>query len=231
MAACKETNGLPPAPSDNLINLKLSDKTFNVVESHGSAFIRRFCMHCEDPTCASVCPVGAFQKTAAGPVVYKEERCIGCRYCMMACPFGVPRYEWDKVWAPRVRKCNMCAPRQARGLQPACTEVCPVQAGIFGQRDALLQEAENRIRQEPKKYVPHIYGKDEAGGTSVLYLSAVPFESLGLPGNLPHEALPNYTLRVLSKLPRLISVTGVLLGGIYWITNRREEVKKNESGH
>ncbi len=228
VSACKETNGLPPAPGDNLINLTLSDKTLNVVESHGAVFIRRFCMHCQDPTCASVCPVGAFQKTASGPVIYKEERCIGCRYCMMACPFGIPRYEWEKIWAPRVKKCTMCAPRQAKGLQPACTEACPVQAGIFGERDDLLREAENRIRQAPGKYFPHIYGKDEAGGTSVLFLSAVPFENLGLPVDLPHDALPNYTYRVLSKLPPMVTATAVLLGGIYWITNRREEVAQAE---
>ena len=109
----------------------------------------------------------------------------------MACPFGIPRYEWEKVWAPRVKKCTMCAPRQAKGLQPACTEVCPVQAGIFGERDDLLNEAASRIQKEPQKYFPHIYGKDEVGGTSTLYLSAVPFEALGLPVDLPHDALPN----------------------------------------
>jgi formate dehydrogenase iron-sulfur subunit len=228
VVACKETNHLPPAPSDNLVNLTLSEKTLNVVESHGPVFVRRFCMHCEDPTCASVCPVGAFQKTAAGPVIYKEDLCIGCRYCMMACPFGIPRYEWEKIWAPRVKKCHMCKPRQDQGLQPSCTEVCPVQAGIFGEREDLLKEAQRRIDKEPQKYFPHIYGKDEAGGTSVLYLSAVPFDALGLPADLPPDALPNYTYRVLSKLPRVISATGVLLGGIYWITNRREEVAKAE---
>lgn len=228
VVACKETNHLPPVQGDNLINITLSEKTLNVVESHGSVFIRRFCMHCEDPTCASVCPVGALQKTAAGPVIYKEDLCIGCRYCMMACPFGIPRYEWEKVWAPRVKKCTMCAPRQAQGLQPSCTEVCPVHAGIFGERDDLLREAQSRIDKEPQKYFPHIYGKEEVGGTSVLYLSAVPFDALGLPADLPHDALPNYTYRVLSKLPRVISATGVLLGGIYWITNRREAVAESE---
>ena len=146
----------------------------------------------------------------------------------MACPFGIPRYEWEKIWAPKVKKCHMCAPRQAKGLQPACTEVCPVQAGIFGERADLLQEAERRIREEPGKYFPHIYGKEEAGGTSVLYLSAVPFETLGLPVDLPSDALPDYTYRVLSKLPRVVTATGVLLGGIYWLTNRREEVAKAE---
>jgi formate dehydrogenase iron-sulfur subunit len=147
---------------------------------------------------------------------------------MMACPFGVPRYEWNKVWAPRVKKCTMCAPRQAKGLKPACTEVCPVQAGIFGEREDLLREAESRLAQGTGKYFQHLYGKEEAGGTSVLYLSAVPFDALGLPTNLPHDALPSYTYRVLSEIPNLITLGGALLGGIWWITKRREEVAKAE---
>jgi len=147
---------------------------------------------------------------------------------MVACPFGVPRYEWEKVWTPRVKKCHMCAPRQAKGLKPACTEVCPVQAGIFGEREDLLREAENRLKQEPTKYVQHIYGKQEVGGTSVLYLSAVPFESLGLPANLPHDALPGYTYRVLSKIPKLVPWGAAVLAGIWWITRRREEVAEAE---
>jgi len=226
VAACKEVNGLPPA-GDNLINLELSAETLNVVESHGSIYVRRFCMHCQDPTCASVCPVGAFRKTASGPVIYDADKCIGCRYCMVACPFGIPRYEWKAV-SPKVKKCTMCAPRQAKGEQPACTEACPVQASIFGEREELLREAENRLRQNPGGYVQHIYGKEEAGGTSVLYLSAVPFETLGLPSNVPREPLPLYTFRVLSKIPRLVTLGGVLLGGIWWITSRREEVAKAE---
>jgi len=215
-------------PMDESGDEQLSAHALNVVQTHGSIYVRRFCMHCQDPTCVSVCPVGAFRKTAAGPVVYAEERCMGCRYCMVACPFGVPRYEWEKVWAPRVKKCHMCAPRQAKGLKPACTEVCPVQAGVFGERDELLREAENRLRQDPSKYVQHIYGKEEVGGTSVLYLSAVPAEQLGLPGNLPHDPLPGYTYRVLSKIPSLVSVSGALLAGIWWVTRRREEVANAE---
>jgi formate dehydrogenase iron-sulfur subunit len=122
----------------------------------------------------------------------------------------------------------MCAPRQAKGLKPACTEVCPVQAGVFGEREDLLREAENRLRQEPTKYLQYIYGKQEVGGTSVLYLSAVPFEGLGLPNNLPHDALPPYTYRVLSEIPTEVALGGALLGGIWWITKRREEVAKAE---
>jgi len=213
VVACKLVNGLlkaslsdffttdalrPLGPDTDLAmeesgDEELSANTLNVVQSRGSVYVRRFCMHCQDPTCVSVCPVGAFQKTPAGPVVYAEGRCMGCRYCMMACPFGVPRYEWTKVLAPRVKKCPMCATRQAKGLKPACTEVCPVQAGIFGERDDLLREAQKRLRQEPTKYQQHIYGEQEAGGTSVLYLSAVPFDALGLPASLPHSPEHTYS--------------------------------------
>ena len=223
VGACKETNGLPASEET-----ELSANTFNVVQSHSGVFVRRFCMHCQDPTCASVCPVGALKKTAAGPVVYDEDRCMGCRYCMMACPFGIPRYEWA-VALPKVKKCTMCAPRQAKGLIPACVEICPVQATTFGERDELLAEAEKRLKENPAGYIQHIYGKEEAGGTSVLYLSALPFEALGLPVNIPHDALPNYTYRVLSKIPTVVSAGAVLLGGIWWITNRREEVSAAES--
>jgi formate dehydrogenase iron-sulfur subunit len=122
----------------------------------------------------------------------------------------------------------MCAPRQAKGLKPACTEVCPVQAGVFGEREDLLREAESRLRQEPTKYIQHIYGKQEVGGTSVLYLSAVPFDALGLPTNLPQDALPMYTYRALSEIPDLVTLGGALLGGIWWLTRRREEVANAE---
>jgi len=228
VAACKEANGLPS--SNTLINLELSADTLNVVETHGSFFVRRFCMHCQDPTCASVCPVGALRKTAAGPVVYDPDRRMGCRYCMMACPFGIPRYEWKAV-LPKVKKCNLCGPRQAQGRQPACTETCPVQASIFGERRDLLAEAEKRLSAEPGRYFQHIYGKQEVGGTSVLYLSAVPFEQLGLPTNLPSDPMPLLTSRALSRIPSVVTLGGLLLGGIWWITRRRQEVEKEESGH
>ena len=222
VGACKEANGLPQNEDK-----ELTADTLNVVETYGGVFVRKFCMHCQDPTCASVCPVGALRKTAAGPVIYEADRCMGCRYCMMACPFSIPRYEW-KLALPKVKKCTMCAARQAQGQQPACTEICPVQAGIFGERAELLAEAEKRLRENPSGYVQHIYGKEEAGGTSVLYLSAVPFESLGFPANVPHDPLPMYTYRALSKIPSVVTAGSLLLGGIWWITNRREEVAKAE---
>jgi len=248
-AACKVVNGLalddlgagkqPSADSlseDELaafaqshgeVGGVLSAHALNVVEIHGSVFVRRLCMHCQDPTCASVCPVGALRKTAAGPVVYDADRCMGCRYCMMACPFGIPRYEWNVLF-PKVAKCTMCAPRQAKGLPPACVAACPVQASIFGERDELLLEAEKRVSENPSGYVPRIYGKQEVGGTSVFYLSAVPFETLGFPANVPPDALPMYTYRVLSKIPNIVTAGAFLLGGIWWITNRREAVARAE---
>jgi formate dehydrogenase iron-sulfur subunit len=223
VSTCKETNGLPEGEAT-----ELSAETFIVVESRADVFVRKACLHCEDPTCASVCPVGAFRKTSEGPVVYEADRCIGCRYCMMACPFGIPRYEWSSR-LPKVKKCTMCAPRQAEGLEPACVETCPAEALQFGERNDLLAEAHRRIDENPAGYVHHVFGEKEVGGTSVLYLSAVPFESLGFPADLPHDALPQYTYRVLSKIPSVVTLGGVLLGGIWWITARRAEVARAEA--
>ncbi len=222
VAACKEVNGLPETG-----DTELTAETLNVVQSRAGVFVRMFCMHCQDPTCASVCPVGAFMKTRGGPVAYDADRCIGCRYCMMACPFSIPRYEWTMA-LPKVKKCTMCAPRQAQGLLPACVEACPVEASIFGERDELLAEAGNRLRENPTGYVPHIYGKEEVGGTSALFLSAVPFDTLGFPVNVPHDPLPMYTYRALSKIPSVVSAGALLLAGIWWITKRRAEVARAE---
>ncbi len=191
-------------------------------------FVRRLCMHCEYPTCVSVCPVGAFEKTAEGPVIYHYQRCIGCRYCMQACPFSVPKYEWEKL-SPRVRKCDMCVARQRQGLQPACAEACPTGATVYGKRDDLLALATQRIDDDPDTYVNHIFGANEVGGTSVLYLSSVPFAKLGFPSNLPTLPLPNLTWDVLSQIPKFSVAAGVLMYGVWWIIDRRMENGKDAS--
>ena len=170
--ACKQIHGFPMDTE-----AKLSPTALTVMEQHGDRFVRRMCMHCEDPACASACLVGALKKTPFGPVTYDAAKCIGCRYCLVACPFSVPRYEWSKL-VPLVKKCDMCAARQANGQPPACVEACPVQASIVGDRDEILEEAQRRILGD-SKYVKHIYGSDEAGGTSVFFISDVPFEKLG----------------------------------------------------
>src|SRR3990172_2912936 len=164
--AFKERNNLPQSAADFRKD-NLSYLTYTVVKQSHARFVRRLCMHCETPTCASVCPVAALQKTAAGPVVYHEDRCIGCRYCMVACPFGIPKYEWNKV-LPRVRKCDLCADRLTKGLPTACAEACPTKATLFGNRSELIEEARRRLSVPPGRYVNHIYGLEEVGGTSVL---------------------------------------------------------------
>ena len=208
---------------------KLSAHKLTAVMAKGDKFMRRLCMNCEDPTCVSVCPVAAFRKTSAGPVTYDESRCIGCRYCMMACPFNIPKYEWGLL-LPRVRKCDMCADRVAAGKQTACAEICPTGATMFGDREALIAEAKERIAKNPDQYVHHIYGLNEVGGTSVLLLSSVPFAEFGYRTDMLKQPLPLLTYRVLSQIPDLVAVGGVILGGIWWITHRREEVAAAE-GH
>ncbi len=204
-----------------------SEHKFTVVLAKGDKFMRRLCMNCADPACASVCPVGALHKTAAGPVVYDEDKCMGCRYCMVACPFGVPKYEWSKL-LPRVQKCTMCADRVALGQPTACAEACPTGATKFGERDALVAEAQQRLHDNPGKYVNHIYGLNEVGGTSVLLLSSVPFEEFGYRTDITRDPLPIFTYRVLSRIPDFVPLGGILLGGVWWITHRREEVAEAE---
>jgi len=206
---------------------KLSAHKVTAVQTIGERFSRRMCMHCEDPTCASVCPVGAFQKTALGPVVYDESKCMGCRYCMTACPFQVPTYEWGKL-LPRVKKCDMCFERQSKGLLTACSEACPTEATICGERDQLIAIARKRMADKPDGYHHDIYGLSEVGGTSVLMLAAVPFEQMGWNTKLPHEALPALTWRALSMVPDVAIAGGVLLGGVYWLTHRKEKVAAAE---
>jgi formate dehydrogenase iron-sulfur subunit len=221
-AACKEQNNLPPR-----IEEQTTAYTWTVVERRGGANMRRLCMHCLTPTCVSVCPVGAMKKTAAGPVVYDPGLCIGCRYCIMACPFEVPKYQWDRP-IPLVGKCVMCAPRLAAGRPTACATVCPTGATVCGERGTLVREARERIALAPARYVDHVYGLDEAGGTAVLLLAGVPFAQLGLPGDLPREPLPALTWQVLSQLPDIVTVAAVSLFGVHWITSRRAEVRRSE---
>jgi formate dehydrogenase iron-sulfur subunit len=225
--ACASQNGLS---YDNGIAAEefQSAHKLTCIMTRGDKFMRRLCMNCDEPSCASVCPVGALKKTALGPVTYDASKCMGCRYCMVACPFGVPKYEWTKV-IPRVRKCIMCPDRVLAGKQTACAEACPTGATKFGERDELIKEAQQRLRENPGKYVNHIYGLTEVGGTSVLMLSSVPFEEFGFPAELTRDPLPLLTYRVLSRIPDFVPLGGVMLGGVWWITHRREEVAAAEA--
>jgi formate dehydrogenase iron-sulfur subunit len=206
----------------------LDQETFNWVKAAGAdRFVRRFCMHCVQPTCASVCPVAALEKTPEGPVVWHAERCLGCRYCMMACPFEIPKYEWDSP-NPRVRKCDMCVHRVRRGQETACASVCPTGATCFGPRADLLREATRRKREHPELYFGQLYGEREAGGTCVLMLLTEPPATAGLPTDVPLEALPPLTWEVLEKIPKFLPIYAAFLGGMYWLTQRKNEVARKE---
>ncbi len=193
----------------------------------GERYIKTQCMHCVEPACASACPAKALEKTAAGPIVYHGERCLGCRYCMMACPFEIPKFEYSKPIA-YIKKCSFCAERQAAGLMPACAEVCPSGALQFGRREALLEEARKRIYDHPDDYVHHIYGEEEAGGTSWLYLSDTPFERLGLKADLSTTPYPALTDTALSAVPVVMTLWPPLLMGLYTFARERKEEERHE---
>ncbi|HEX6085174.1 MAG TPA: 4Fe-4S dicluster domain-containing protein [Thermoanaerobaculia bacterium] len=244
---CKQWNDLPaevtqaPAARVGLQNpRKLSSRTYALVAhkevddprsaaGFRSVFVKRQCMHCEDPACVSACPVTAMHKTAEGPVVYDEEKCIGCRYCLWACPWGVPTADWDSL-SPAISKCTMCYDRlDVAGGQPACVKQCPADALEYGNRDELLQKARRRIQENPDLYVDHIYGEREAGGTGMLYLAAVPFEQLGFP-SIGDAPIPKTSAVALAAVPPSVIGVGALLGGAYaFLSERREKVAKEEN--
>lgn len=240
-AACSEANALagPEKPGDDTVFASLrktSPETLTVVNrgtqkspSGEERFAKAQCLHCVDPACASGCVARALVKTPSGPVIYEKNRCLGCRYCMVACPFGVPKYEYTKQ-LPYVVKCTFCAARQEKGLPPACTEVCPSGALLFGEREKLLEVAKSRIYQNPGKYIPKIYGEEEAGGTSWLYISDVPFESLGLKEGVSKRSYPEMAAGALSGVPFVITLWPPLLMGLYTFSKRRDEVAANEPG-
>jgi Fe-S-cluster-containing dehydrogenase component len=232
-AACAETNELPPPPEGDQVFKEMRDtSTTSITEvnkANGERFAKKQCLHCLAPACASACPVTALKKLPTGPVTYDAGKCMGCRYCMVACPFNVPKYEYEKL-APRVRKCTFCAPRQAQGLPPACTEVCPSGALTFGLRHELMEEAKRRIYSSTSRYARRVYGEREAGGTSWFYISDVPMETLGLQGGVPEKPYPELVSGALGAPPLVMTLWPPLLMGLYAFSKRREETDKKEGG-
>lgn len=204
--ACAQENKLSDAPvtafEDSSVyerQRRMTDTEYTVVNRHpgkaGSSqplYVKSQCMHCLRPACASACIVGALQREPNGVVSYDAWKCIGCRYCMVACPFQVPAYEYANPWTPEVRKCVFCAGRIKDGKAPACAEMCPPQALLFGKREDLLELARTKIVEHPGRYVNRIYGEHDAGGTSWVYLAPKSFEELGFleVGDAP---IPNVT--------------------------------------
>ena len=231
-AACAEANTLPgPAMLDDAAVFAKPRKTdttsFTVVNRAAASparFVKKQCMHCVEPACASACLARALDKTPTGPVVYHKDRCLGCRYCMVACPFEVPKYEYEKA-LPYVTKCTFCAERQARGEAPACTSVCPSGALTFGNRNELLDTARERLYAKGSPYVRHIYGEEEVGGTSWMYITDIPIEKLGLPTDVGTYAYSSLTQASLAAVPFVLTLWPPLLMGIYSFSKRRNEVE------
>jgi formate dehydrogenase iron-sulfur subunit len=235
--ACKEWNERKASKTsfngDFTNPIKLSSDCYTRIRFHEQelsgrpvwSFIKNQCLHCKEPACVSVCPVTALKKTEAGPVVYEYDRCIGCRYCMMACPFHIPKYEWDSA-QPWVQKCTFCSERIKDGMIPACIKTCPTETMFYDDYDAVLAEARKRMGASPNKYVNHIYGLEEAGGTAWIYISDVPFANLDFRMNIPVQPLPSLTWDYISHIPALFGITFVAGLGAWLITRRNENMDK-----
>lgn len=228
--ACKKVNHLASdVPRRWDLDDGLSARNWtSIVEGPRHSLVRKQCRHCLDPACVSACPVGALHKTKIGAVVYDSSVCMGCRYCMMACPFGIPRYDWAQT-VPYVRKCILCYDRLREGIQPACTQACPTKATIFGDRDSLLAEAHRRIREAPGGYLDHVWGEHEVGGTSVLYVSNVDLSFLTGQRKLDDTPVPLRTASAMNAVP--FAFTGVLglMMGVNWIIGRRMKRQSEKS--
>jgi len=238
MVACNDANGLPAdtgaspaALYHKPVDLSAKAKTVIKLYSDGTtrSYMKAQCMHCLDPACASACMLGALQKREFGIVTYDPDLCVGCRYCEVGCPFGVPKFEWAKA-APKIVKCELCKERLKAGQEPACTDVCPRNAVIFGTRSELLKEAKRRIAESPARYVPKVYGETDGGGTQVLYLSSVPFEELGLP-TLGDEPAPQLARSIQHGVYRGFIAPAALYAtlGLVMLRNRRQELQQEES--
>jgi formate dehydrogenase iron-sulfur subunit len=234
--ACKQWNDLPGRPTENTGTYENPPhlNAYNLTKIHYTelenddrfhwVFAKLQCMHCEHPGCVEACIVGALEKQKNGPVTYDESKCIGCRYCQVACPFGIPSFEWDKP-VPWIKKCTFCADRLSASLNPACVTTCPTGALKAGERDDLLTEARGRIDNSSGKYFNHIYGEKEVGGTSWLYLSPVSFHELGF-ADVGTEPVTVNAARAMRLVPPVLLGVAVTVTGIYWLTRRKQKMKE-----
>jgi len=219
--ACAAEHGLPePDPKDmpEVGKIRKANENRRTVvnaydTSKGEIYVKNQCMHCNQPACSSACLTRAMEKTHEGPVTWNGDKCMGCRYCMVSCPFDVPKFEYHSP-NPKIVKCNMCYDRVIEGKQPACVENCPAEALTFGTRRELVAEAHRRISENPDDYFGEIYGENEAGGTGVLYLSPVPFKELGFNTNVQKSSYPELTKGFLYSVPSIFVLWPAALLGI-----------------
>jgi formate dehydrogenase iron-sulfur subunit len=234
--ACQEANRLPPEKPWRWVKriTDLSSARWTTIrrleQEGGDRFLRRQCRHCLEPACVEACIVGAMKKTAEGPVVYDRDICIGCRYCMIACPWEIPRYSWEDT-VPYVQKCDLCYQRVRKGHEPACTAACPNEATIFGERKQLIAEARRRLATRPDRYIQKIWGEHEVGGTSVLYISDVDIHLTDLDKEISDPTpMPRRTFKVLRHMPAAFLGMAAIMGGVWWIVERRQKLMGSNAG-
>ena len=237
--ACKNAHDLPAGNiedyADRSVYEKMrrpNDKALTVVNEYPNPKnstlpfdVKVQCMHCDHPACVSACIVGAFSKEENGTVLWNTDMCIGCRYCMVACPFQIPAFEYEEALMPDVKKCDFCFDRTKEGKLPACVDICPVEALTYGPRSELIKIARERIKRNPERYVDHIYGEHEVGGTAWMYLSGIEFEKLDFP-KLKNNPAPGVSESIqhgiFAYFVPPVSLYA-LLGGLMWITKKRNE--------
>lgn len=233
--ACALAHDLPePDPEDYPLpgtTRKTNENRRTVVnafedEELGEIYVKSQCMHCCQPACASACLTEAMKKTEQGPVIWRDKKCMGCRYCMVSCPFDVPKFEYHSS-NPDIVKCDMCYDRLKEGELPACVSDCPAEALVFGPRRELIKEARRRIMENPEIYHDGIYGEDEAGGTGYLYLSPVPFEKLGFNTKLQKSSYPELSKGFLYSVPSIFILWPAMLLGIFNATKNNAKSSDN----
>ena len=219
--ACAVQNDLPvPDGKDKSVFREIRDTSpteWTVVNEFetdaGKIYVKKQCMHCNQAACATACLTQAMYKTQDGPVIWRESKCMGCRYCMVSCPFNIPKFEYDSP-NPKIQKCIFCFELLEEGEVPACVQSCPVEALEFGPRREMVRHAHNRIHDDPHMYVHHIYGEDEVGGTGWLYLSRVPFDQIGFRTDLGTEPVPEQTQAFLYAVPVIFLLWPAFLNAI-----------------
>ena len=202
---------------------------YDVPEIDHPLFKKIQCNHCNEPACLTSCFVNAYTKTPEGAVIYNPKVCVGCRNCMIACPFYIPTFKFSKAFTPRIMKCIMCYDTRLKdGKAPACVEACPQEALTFGKRTEVLEMGKQRIRMTPGKYVDHVYGEHEVGGTAWMYLSSVPFEKVGFETHLPNEPIINSVKDFLAMVPMVLTIWPGLFVGFHLLATRKDKIKELE---
>lgn len=222
---CAAAHGLPE-PASEVEAVRTTNETCNTVvntfqSSKGEVYVKRQCMHCNEPACCAACLTQAMHKNEVGPVTWNGDKCMGCRYCMVSCPFDGPKFEYHSA-NPKIQKCDMCFERQKTGEKPTCVTNCPNEALLYGTRRELIKEARKRIVENPELYTDYIYGEHEAGGTGWLYLSSVPFEEIGMNTKLQKSSYPALTKGFLYSVPSIFVLAPTLLLGIYQSTKNNQ---------